>query len=142
MAAAGSIAQFFDVSDQSFDFTKVTVAASCLYAFITILPLFVWFFLDRIGADKGFAEVVALYGYSLFPYIPSAIICIIPFDEVRWISVLISFGFSVVFFLRNILPSGQLPTATKTQAYLLLIFISSVHFAVALLMKLYFFSYE
>jgi len=141
MAAAGSIAQFFDVSGESFDFTKVTVAASCLYFFITVLPLLVWCFLDRIGTDKGLAELISIYGYSLFPYVPSAVLCIAPLNLLRWICVLVSFGFSVIFFLRNLLPSAQLPARNRAQAYMLVFFMSAVHIGVTLLMKLYFFSY-
>jgi len=142
MAATGNVASFFNSKPGSFDFTHVTVAASCLYAVLTVVPLTVWFFLDRVGTHKGLVEVVSLYGYSLFPFIPTCIICIAPFELLRWVSVLTSFVLSVTFLLRNLLPSRDLPAGDRTQAYVLLGFMFTVHAGIALLMKLYFFSYN
>uniref|UniRef100_G1QTG0 Protein YIPF n=2 Tax=Nomascus leucogenys TaxID=61853 RepID=G1QTG0_NOMLE len=42
----------------------------------------------------SFLEIVCVYGYSLFIYIPTAILWIIPQKAVRWILVVIALGIS------------------------------------------------
>ncbi|KAK2498900.1 hypothetical protein MC885_019082 [Smutsia gigantea] len=42
----------------------------------------------------SFLEIVCVYGYSLFVYIPTAILWIIPQKAVRWILVTIAFSIS------------------------------------------------
>lgn len=147
MAAAGNFANYLshdDATEWSYDFTKLTVAATCLYAIITVVPLCVWFFLDRVGSKKGLVEVISVYGYSLFVFVPTSIICVLPSNFVRWISVIVSFGMSTLFLLRNLVPgiAGlDLPVANKTHGYIVLGAMICVHAGVALLMKFYFFSY-
>uniref|UniRef100_A0A0E9XGB1 Protein YIPF n=2 Tax=Anguilla anguilla TaxID=7936 RepID=A0A0E9XGB1_ANGAN len=38
----------------------------------------------------SFLEIVCVYGYSLFIYIPAAVLWIIPSEPVRWISIVIA----------------------------------------------------
>jgi len=77
MAAAGNFANYIQFDDKekawAYDFTKVTVAASCLYSIISLVPLVVWFFLDKVGTTKGLVEVISLYGYSLFVFVPTSV---------------------------------------------------------------------
>lgn len=42
----------------------------------------------------SFLEIVCVYGYSLFIYIPTAILWIIPQKAVRWILVMMALGIS------------------------------------------------
>jgi len=55
--------------------------------------------------------------------------------------VLTSFGISVLFLLRNLIPSMAVPEVNKTAGYTLLGCMVAVHGGVALLMKFYFFTY-
>lgn len=82
------------------EFRKVSIAATVIYAYAWLVPLALWGFLvwrnSKVVSivSYSFLEVVCVYGYSLFIYIPTAILWIIPQKVVRWILVTVALGVS------------------------------------------------
>uniref|UniRef100_A0A9L0I7N8 Protein YIPF n=1 Tax=Equus asinus TaxID=9793 RepID=A0A9L0I7N8_EQUAS len=82
------------------EFRKVSIAATVVYAYAWLVPLALWGFLMWRNSkvmnivSYSFLEIVCVYGYSLFIYIPTAILWIIPQKAVRWILVMIALGVS------------------------------------------------
>ncbi|MBZ3890881.1 Protein YIPF1 [Sciurus carolinensis] len=82
------------------EFRKVSIAATIIYAYAWLVPLALWGFLMWRNSkvmnivSYSFLEIVCVYGYSLFIYIPTAILWIIPQKAVRWILVMIALGIS------------------------------------------------
>lgn len=82
------------------EFRKVSIAATVIYAYAWLVPLALWGFLVWRNSQVvsivsySFLEIVCVYGYSLFIYIPTAILWIIPQKIVRWILVTIALGVS------------------------------------------------
>ncbi|KAI5938228.1 Protein YIPF1 [Manis javanica] len=82
------------------EFRKVSIAATVIYAYAWLVPLTLWGFLIWRNSkvmnivSYSFLEIVCVYGYSLFIYIPTAILWIIPQKAVRWILVTIALGIS------------------------------------------------
>ncbi|XP_030726061.1 protein YIPF1 [Globicephala melas] len=82
------------------EFRKVSIAATIIYAYAWLVPLALWGFLVWRNSkvmnivSYSFLEIVCVYGYSLFIYIPTAILWIIPQKVVRWILVTIALGIS------------------------------------------------
>lgn len=82
------------------EFRKVSIAATIIYAYAWLVPLALWGFLVWRNSkvmnivSYSFLEIVCVYGYSLFIYIPTAILWIIPQKAVRWILVTIALGIS------------------------------------------------
>ncbi|KFO20947.1 Protein YIPF1 [Fukomys damarensis] len=82
------------------EFQKVSIAATVIYAYSWLVPLALWGFLMWRNSkvmnivSYSFLEIVCVYGYSLFIYIPTAILWIIPQKAVRWILVMIALGIS------------------------------------------------
>ncbi|XP_042707369.1 protein YIPF1 isoform X3 [Chrysemys picta bellii] len=72
----------------------VSIAATAIYAYAWLVPLALWGFLMWRNSkvmnivSYSFLEIVCVYGYSLFIYIPTAILWIIPQKAVRWILVM------------------------------------------------------
>ncbi|XP_073213751.1 protein YIPF1 isoform X3 [Lepidochelys kempii] len=72
----------------------VSIAATAIYAYAWLVPLALWGFLmwrnSKVMSivSYSFLEIVCVYGYSLFIYIPTAILWIIPQKAVRWILVM------------------------------------------------------
>ncbi|EHB14558.1 Protein YIPF1 [Heterocephalus glaber] len=66
------------------EFQKVSIAAKIIYAYAWLVPLALWGFLMWRNSkvmniiSYSFLEIVCVYGYSLFIYIPTAILWIIP----------------------------------------------------------------
>ncbi|XP_064445176.1 protein YIPF1 isoform X1 [Mirounga angustirostris] len=82
------------------EFRKVSIAATIIYAYAWLVPLALWGFLMWRNSkvmnivSYSFLEIVCVYGYSLFIYIPTAVLWIIPQKAVRWILVMIALGVS------------------------------------------------
>ncbi|KAJ8406288.1 hypothetical protein AAFF_G00305190 [Aldrovandia affinis] len=78
------------------EFRKVTIAATAIYSYAWLVPLALWGFLMWRNSkvmnlvSYSFLEIVCVYGYSLFIYIPAAVLWIIPSETVRWISIVVA----------------------------------------------------
>lgn len=78
------------------EFRKVSIAATTIYAYAWLVPLALWGFLMWRNSkvmnivSYSFLEIVCVYGYSLFVYIPTAILWIIPQKVVRWVLMIFS----------------------------------------------------
>uniref|UniRef100_A0A8C5M198 Protein YIPF n=1 Tax=Leptobrachium leishanense TaxID=445787 RepID=A0A8C5M198_9ANUR len=69
---------------------SVSVAGVLIYSYAWLVPLCLWGFLQwRKGVIQGvgsysFMETVCVYGYSLTAYIPTTVLCVIPYEPFRW----------------------------------------------------------
>ncbi|GAB5369413.1 hypothetical protein AAMO2058_001402400 [Amorphochlora amoebiformis] len=149
MAATGNIAHYLSTASPGwrYDVHKLTTAAWIFYSSISIIPISVWFALGHLNHTKSLVEVISIYGYSLFVFIPTCVICVLPNELVRWISICVSFTVSSVFIVKNlgnlvIIRNPDRNRSTKTKGYILLAVILGIHATIALLMKLYFFHYD
>ena len=65
-----------------YDFNKVTLAATVVYTYIGLMPVLLWgvlkYFNSTGNTPPSLLDIITVYGYSLFVYIPVAIICIFP----------------------------------------------------------------
>ncbi|XP_078526542.1 protein YIPF1 [Lissotriton helveticus] len=78
------------------EFRKVSIAATAIYSYAWLVPLALWGFLMWRNSkvmnivSYSFLEIVCVYGYSLFIYIPTALLWIFPFESMRWILVVLA----------------------------------------------------
>jgi len=124
----------------------MTTAAWIFYSSISVIPIGVWFALGHLNHSKSLVEVISIYGYSLFVFIPTCVICVFPSESLRWTSIILSFMISSIFIVKNlgnlvIIQNPERNRSTKTKGYVLLGVILACHAGIALLMKLYFFEY-
>ncbi|XP_020843475.1 protein YIPF1 [Phascolarctos cinereus] len=105
IAISGNLSNFLiHLGDKTFhyvpEFRKVSIAATAIYAYAWLVPLGLWGFLlwrnSRVMSivSYSFLEIVCVYGYSLFIYIPTAVLWIIPQKAVRWVLVTVALGLS------------------------------------------------
>ncbi|KAG7505120.1 YIPF1-like [Solea senegalensis] len=77
-------------------FHRVTIAAVVIFMYAWLVPIGVWGFLTwRQGSERqigaySFLETVCVYGYSLFIYIPTSVLWIIPFEWLRWVLIVVA----------------------------------------------------
>lgn len=124
----------------STDFEKVTIAATLIYASITLFPLAVWMFLQKLDVDKSLTEVVSIYGYSLCPFVPASLLSILPVNVLRWVFMLAAYGVSVHFLVRNLYAYFALAEQKRQLGYVFLLCMTVGHFVLDIVLKLYFFS--
>ncbi|XP_056388126.1 protein YIPF1 [Hyla sarda] len=73
------------------EFRKVSIAATAIYAYAWLVPLALWGFLSwrhskvMSMVSYSFLEIVCVYGYSLFIYIPTSILWIVHSEILRWV---------------------------------------------------------
>jgi len=106
-SGSGSTPSSEEPSVWTYDFKKVTLAATMFYGWISLIPLLVYCAFLRIGREegapaKGLVELASLFGYSLVTLLPVCLLCIAPISLLRWIAVSTSFAFSSFFLVRNI----------------------------------------
>ncbi|XP_069460354.1 protein YIPF2 [Ambystoma mexicanum] len=148
VAISGNLANFLkNHGDSSYhyspQFHRVSIAGIVIYSYAWLVPLGLWGFLKWRQGVSGrvdtysFLETVCVYGYSLFVYIPTALLCLIPIVELQWTLIVcatvLSGSVLVLTFWPNIQGDTKL-VAVSTIASLVIL-----HILLAISCKLYFF---
>lgn len=124
-------------------FHRVSVAAVVIFLYAWLVPIALWGFLTwRQGVERqvggySFLETVCVYGYSLFIYIPTAILWIIPFEWLRWTLVAVAMVISGSVLVLTFWPAVQ--EDTKPMAVTAVATIVLLHTLLAVGCKMYFF---
>ncbi|CAJ1072632.1 protein YIPF1 [Xyrichtys novacula] len=78
------------------EFRKVTIAATAIFSYAWLVPLALWGVLlwrnNKVMnlVSYSFMEIVCVYGYSLAIYIPAVVLWILPYEWLRWCSIVIA----------------------------------------------------
>ncbi|KAM8844885.1 protein YIPF2 isoform 2-T2 [Spinachia spinachia] len=124
-------------------FHRVSIAAVVIFMYAWLVPVALWGFLTwRQGAERqiggySFLETVCVYGYSLFIYIPTSILWIIPFEWLRWTLILVAIGISGSVLVLTFWPVVRGDTKLMSVATVLTIVV--LHTVLAVGCKMYFF---
>ncbi|XP_038177844.1 protein YIPF2 [Arvicola amphibius] len=124
-------------------FHKVTVAGATIYCYAWLVPLALWGFLRwRQGtrAHMGlytFLETVCVYGYSLFVFIPTVVLWLIPVEWLQWLFGALALALSAAGLVFTLWPVVR--EDTRLVAIALLSVVVLLHALFALGCKLYFF---
>jgi hypothetical protein len=118
------------------NFSKITIAASVFYCYITVIPILFYYLISRAGVSgKSMMEISSLFGYSLFPYLFACFLSIPPVSWLRWLSISFAYCFSILFLLKN------LWTETNAKLVPIMIGLIAATAGLALLTKIYFFDF-
>ncbi|XP_074836386.1 protein YIPF2 isoform X1 [Carettochelys insculpta] len=124
-------------------FHKVTVAGAIIYCYAGLAPLALWGYLQWRKGPTGplgsysFLETACVYGYSLFVYIPTSILWLVPAAWLQWFLLAMAAALSgsvlALAFWPLLRADGRVP------ALALLATVVSLHVLLAVGCKLYFF---
>lgn len=148
VAISGNLSTFLsEMGDPTFhyrpQFHRVTIAAVVIFTYAWLVPIGLWGFLTwRQGAERqiggySFLETVCVYGYSLFIYIPTSVLWIIPFEWLRWTLILIAMVISGSVLVLTFWPVVR--DDTKVMAIATVATIVVLHTLLAIGCKMYFF---
>ncbi|XP_038650634.1 protein YIPF1 [Scyliorhinus canicula] len=148
IAISGNLANFFTHRGQRGyryvpEFHKVSIAATAIYTYAWLIPLALWGFLmwrnNKVMniVSYSFLEIVCVYGYSLFIYIPTAVLWIIPNEIVRWITIVLAMCLSGTVLLMTFWPAVRDDNQRIAVATIAVILI--LHALLAVGCKAYFF---
>ncbi|XP_022901523.1 protein YIPF1 [Onthophagus taurus] len=121
IAISGNVANYLQHANEKihwkYDFHLVSYAATTIFLYITIIPLGLWSLLK--WSMKGSSdlesleetihpkalELICIYGYSLFIYIPTSILWTIQVSWLQWLLVIIAACLSGSVLLFTLSPS-------------------------------------
>jgi hypothetical protein len=150
IAISGNVANYLQhVNIQyhwKYDFHLVSYAATAIYVYVLLVPFALWALLKwssdindleglESGTTPGALELICIYGYSLFIYIPVSILWSIQINLLQWLLVLIAALLSGSVLLFTLLPALRL----SRHKFVLMIGIISCHLLLAAGFMLYFF---
>lgn len=122
---------------------SVTIAAVVIFLYAWLVPLGVWGFLtwrqreERQQSGYSFLETVCVYGYSLFIYIPTSVLWILPFEWLRWLLIMVAMVISGSVLVLTFWPVVR--DDTKVTAFATVATIVVLHALLSIGCKMYFF---
>lgn len=141
LAAAGNFANYlvFMPSEEEpewrYNFQKMTIGATVFYSYISVWPVLIYCLASRVGDEKSLVQIASIHGYSLVTFCPVCVICIAPFELVRWVSMGVVFIWSSLFLLRNIY------TEDNKKMFPVCVTVLLAHLGICALTRLYFFEF-
>lgn len=130
-----------------YDFHMVSYAATTICLYVTLVPFILWCILKYTAQTSdveelepedvtpGALELICIYGYSLFIYIPTAVLWTIQIDFVQWLLVFIAAFISGSVLLLTLMPALRL----SKHKFFLIIGIVTCHLLLAIGFMEYFF---
>nr|GMD57470.1 protein YIPF1 homolog isoform X1 [Ipomoea batatas] len=89
-------------STRAFDVGYMSVAAFSVYGYAFIVPLGFYFLLQYLGSNANLVRFWCLWAYSLFVFILSSFLLIIPVEFIKWIVILLTGAMSGAFVTLNL----------------------------------------
>jgi len=141
-ALCGNMASYFASSSDDvwqYDFEKLTLGAVMVYGYCTLVPLLLSLALHTLGEGLSLAYLLCLYGYVMLVWIPAAVLCTIPNELLRWVTVGAACGISGGALFGNLGPI--VVSSVPARGTIICIVLGALHVGVALAFKLYFFEF-
>ncbi|PKI43600.1 protein YIPF1 homolog [Punica granatum] len=141
LASLGNVATYLmeKHTDKStswtFDVSYINVATFAIYGYAIMVPLGFYFLLHYLGSSASLIRFWCMWGYSLFIFILSTFLLLIPVEILRWI-IIVAVGAASACFVGSNLRShadGTDLTMTVIAAFFL-------QMALAVFIKVWFFS--
>ncbi|XP_034469076.1 protein YIPF1 [Hippoglossus hippoglossus] len=126
------------------EFRKVTIAATAIFTYAWLVPLALWGFLlwrnNKIMnlVSYSFMEIICVYGYSLSIYIPAVVLWILPFEWLRWCTIVVALCLSGSVLVMTLWPAVREDHPKVIVAILSAVVLFNILLAVGC--KAYFFS--
>ncbi|KAL6049122.1 Yip1 domain-containing protein [Balamuthia mandrillaris] len=145
MAAASNFSDWLEMRNEfHYDFRRVSVGAAVIYSYVVIVPILLWLVFRWLRVQLSLLQILCIYGYAMFVFIPAAAVCILPFEWLRWLTVGLAVGLSLVFLLMNFFPPIMANNLKRRVfgGFVVLGGMGLLHLALALTFKFYFFAYD
>ncbi|KAG0502960.1 hypothetical protein HPP92_003032 [Vanilla planifolia] len=142
LSAWGNCAAYF-MRNQSktdiawnFDVNYVNWAACVIYGYMLAVPTAIYLVLRYFETNAALVHLWCIWGYSLFIFIPTSLLMVIPVEILRWIIILLTGAASAYFIALNM----KHFTRGHHDLVLLVICASILQFVFAVFVKVAFFA--
>ncbi|XP_073009032.1 uncharacterized protein [Typha latifolia] len=119
----------------NFDVNYVNWAACVIYGYAIAVPAIFYFLLQYFGSPASLVRLWCMWGYSLFIFIPSSLLLIVPVEIFRWIIILLAGSASSWFIALNLKAYTE-----GTDMVALVVSALVLQFTLALFIKIFFFA--
>ncbi|KAF1313514.1 Yipf1 protein, partial [Globisporangium splendens] len=106
LASCSNVASYMDfngdISEWSYDFSRLASAYTLVEIFLFGLPVLLWLLGKYMSVPMTLSFLLCLYGYSMAIFIPASIACMAPADGFDWVVLLLSMAWSLFFLLNNL----------------------------------------
>ncbi|KAE8653370.1 hypothetical protein Csa_007360 [Cucumis sativus] len=123
--------------DWNYDINLVTWSAGLFYGYVTIVPLGLYVILKYFSVPSGLVQLLCLYGYSLFVFIPALCLSVVPLESFRWVIAGVAGFMSATFVALNL--RAHIKSAGE-RWFLIVASIFLLQLALAVILKLYLFT--
>ncbi|XP_058738582.1 uncharacterized protein LOC131610609 [Vicia villosa] len=121
----------------NYDINLVTWSAGLFYGYVTIVPLCLYVILKYFSVPAGLVQLLCLYGYSLFIFIPALCMSIVPLDIFRWVIAGVAGFMSATFVALNL--RAHIKSAGE-QWFFIVAGIFLLQLALSVVLKIYLFT--
>ncbi|KAG6588475.1 Protein YIPF1-like protein, partial [Cucurbita argyrosperma subsp. sororia] len=121
----------------NYDINLVTWSAGLFYGYVTIVPLGLYVVLKYFSVPSGLVQLLCLYGYSLFVFIPALCLSIVPLEIFRWVIAGVAGFMSASFVALNL--RAHIKSAGE-RWILIVASIFLLQLALSVILKLYLFT--
>ncbi|XP_057549855.1 uncharacterized protein LOC130828080 [Amaranthus tricolor] len=121
----------------NYDISLVTWSAGLFYGYVTVVPLCLYLVLKYFSAPSGFVQLLCLYGYSLFVFVPALCLSVVPLDIFRWVIAGVAGFMSASFVALNL--KAHIESAGE-RWFLIVVAIFLLQVALAIALKVYLFT--
>ena len=121
-------------------FELLPIAALIIYCYTFVLPLLIkgLFWWKNGTVNLAVSQIICLYGYSLFVFIPASVLFIVPYALFNWIVVAAAVCVSGSGIMLSLWPAFDIVNRKIASVIMLSLF--AVHVATMVTLRLYFFS--
>ncbi|XP_070563830.1 protein YIPF1-like [Ptychodera flava] len=144
-AITGDVANYFATAGHPDlewhpDFKKVSIAATAIFCYWWFIGSSLWGVLTWRKSQAGYSylEIICIYGYSLFIYIPVSFLYVIPIHWVQWVLLILALLLSGGVLLLTFWPAVR--DDDKKIAIAIMVGIFLLHAVLAVGFKFYFFN--
>ncbi len=131
-----------DIETFDYDINHLLHAASIISAYSFGVPIVLWLTTQCMSMQAlKLAEWICIYGYSLVPYFPAVMLCIIPFGIVSWIFLIMATVVSCSLVVRNVTAPLLASDVGHAKAPPILLAILGTHIVFFLFLKFSFYHY-
>lgn len=120
----------------NYDVNYVNWAACVIYGYTLAVPAAFYFLLRYFGSNVSLIRLWCMWGYSLFIFVPSSLLLVIPLGFLRWLIIILAGSASSWFVTLNL----KAYTEERTDLTMLVVSALVLQFALALFIKVFFFA--
>lgn len=131
-------------ADVEYDIRHLVDAFSTVFVLIFALPIGIFliskFLPTPLVASSSLVEIISIYGYSLIPFIPATVLCLVPSILMEWIILVSAASCSLLLVLRNLI--GTVVHPQRTIPWIGSIIIIACHGILCLILKFKFYHHK